>query len=221
MKNNIFIGTIAILFLFASCKTVQYQEFGSFGGGSMTAKQSVTNRKKIEANNETEESKSTSIETSLLPCESNLTQINKVVKFSHSEKTKKQALAKKHTKINIKQALKLIPKIKSTPTKQLLQEIKNQKQIFNYEGENGLMTFGFNVLAYGLMALVFGMILVEFGIKIGNIFLYFGINGSIIGGIIWLGSWLYELSFDYGGLMLGIFLGMVGLTLLIASAFAI
>jgi hypothetical protein len=132
--------------------------------------------------------------TSLSPSESNLTQINKVVKFGNSEKTKNHALAKKHTKINIKQALKLIPKIKSTPTKQLLQEIKNQKQIFNYEGENGLMTFGFNIIMYSLICgvgfFIIGLLAELTGKDRGLGFFIIGLGGGVFGAMIGAGIWL-------------------------------
>jgi hypothetical protein len=171
-----------------SCKQVKYQEFGSFGGGKFSSNKSAATDNKTATSVDLGSKQTVEIEDYDFPTNASNTKIAGVAKLKNP--TSNPKIEHEKSRISIKQVFKSIHKIKSAPKKQLLKEIKNQKQIFNYEGENDLMTIGFNVMMYSLI-LGFGFIILGgmLGIDsnvLGTIGLGGGVFGAIIGGGIWL-----------------------------------
>ena len=126
------------------------------------------------------------------PTNASITKIANIANLKNPASNAKVAHEK--SRISITPVFKAIHKIKSTPKKQLLKEIKNQKQIFGYEGENGAMTLGFNIFMYSLIYVTAWEIA---GILGTNKYLveylsYIGLVGILIGAVIWLiGALIY------------------------------
>ena len=175
-----------------SCKQVKYQEFGSFGGGKFSSNTSAATDNKKATTVNLSSKQTVEIKDYNLPINATNTEIAGVANLKNP--TNKSKIAHEKSRISIKQVFKAIHKIKSTPKKQLLKEIKSQKQIFNYEGENDLMTFGFNVLMYCLicgLGLIFIGFLAELsGKNNGLMFFLLGLGGGVFGAMIGGGIWL-------------------------------
>ena len=175
-----------------SCKQVKYQEFGSFGGGKFSSNKSLLTDSKTATTVDLESKKTVEIEDYDFPTNASNTKIAGIANLKNPASNPK--IAHEKSRISIKQVYKAIHKIKSAPKKQLLKEIKNQKQIFNYEGENDLMTFGFNVLMYSILTGIglFLIALLIFPLE-KNISTGFGVFGIVIfgfGAMIGAGIWL-------------------------------
>lgn len=171
-----------------SCKQVKYPEFGSFGGGKFSSNTSAATDNKKATSIDLGSKQTVEIKDYNLPINATNTEIAGVANLKNP--TNKPKIAHEKSRISIKQVFKAIHKIKSTPKKQLLKEIKSQKQIFNYEGENDLMTIGFNVMMYSLIW-GFGFILLGGMLGLDSIVLAYidlavGIFGAVIGAGIWL-----------------------------------
>lgn len=94
----------------------------------------------------------------------------------------------------IKQACKAIPKSNATNLKELKKEYKSLKQIFGYDGENLIMTIGYNILIYSIFIGV-GLILLAFlaeatGKNNGLVLFILGLPTLVFGALIGAGIWL-------------------------------
>ncbi len=175
-----------------SCKQVKYQEFDSFGGGKFSSNKSAATNNKTATSVDLGSKQTVEIEDYDFPTNASITKIANIANLKNPASNAKVAHEK--SRISITPVFKAIHKIKSTPKKQLLKEIKNQKQIFGYEGENGAMTLGYNILMYsiltGLGLLLIGLLILPFEKNVSNGFGVFGLAifgfGAIIGGGIWL-----------------------------------
>jgi len=175
-----------------SCKQVKYHEFGSFGGGKFSSNKSLLTDSKTATTVDLESKKTVEIEDYDFPTNASNTKIAGIANLKNPASNPK--IAHEKSRISIKQVYKAIHKIKSAPKKQLLKEIKNQKQIFNYEGENGLMTFGFNVIMYSLICgvgfFIIGLLAELNGKGNGLGFFIIGLGGGVFGAMIGAGIWL-------------------------------
>ncbi len=175
-----------------SCKQVKYQEFGSFGGGKFSSNKSAATNNKTATSVDLGSKQTVEIEDYDFPTNASNSKIASIANLKNPSSNAKVAHEK--SRISINQVFKAIHKIKSTPKKQLLNEIKNQKQIFGYEGENGAMTLGYNILMYSILTgvglLLIGLLILPFEKNVSNGFGVFGLAifgfGAIIGGGIWL-----------------------------------
>ena len=175
-----------------SCKQVKYQEFGSFGGGKFSSNTSAATDNKKATTVNLNSKQTVEIKDYNLSINATNTEIAGVANLKNP--TNKPKIAHEKSRISIKQVFKAIHKIKSTPKKQLLKEIKSQKQIFGYEGENGAMTLRYNILMYSILTSVglflLSLLILPFEENVSTGFGVFGLAifvfGAMIGGGIWL-----------------------------------
>lgn len=169
-----------------SCKQVKYQEFGSFGGGKFSSNKSVVTDNKKATTADFGSKQTVDSEDYDFATNASITKIAGIANLKNPASNPK--IAHEKSRISINQVFKAIHKIKSTPKKQLLKEIKHQKQIFGYEGENGAMTLGFNILIFSLMWSIACLFMLSMGADkwVMGYMAFGGVFGAIIGGGIWL-----------------------------------
>lgn len=169
-----------------SCKQVKYQEFDSFGGGKFSSNKSAATNNKTATSVDLVSKQTVEIEDYDFPTNASNSKIASIANLKNPSSNAKVAHEK--SRISITPVFKAIHKIKSTPKKQLLKEIKNQKQIFGYEGENGAMTLGFNILIFSLMWSIACLFMLSLGADkwVMGYLAFGGVFGAIIGGGIWL-----------------------------------
>jgi hypothetical protein len=105
-----------------SCKQVKYQEFGSFGGGRFSSNKSAATDNKPATSVDLGSKKTLEIEDYDFPKNASNTKIAGNVNLKNP--TSNAKVAHEKSRISINQVFKAIHKIKSTPKKQLLKEIK-------------------------------------------------------------------------------------------------
>lgn len=194
LKHRFLFGLIAIVIATFSCKQIQYQEFNTFGSGKTSGNHPIYSKTK-------NADLSTLVNNHIDQIDSIKT-LNDAITTTHPESS---ALQKSNSSVHqnsrkslnlneLNQAFNAIPKTKATNFKDLIKEYKNKKQIFNYEGDNFLMYFGFNILMYsivvGLGLAFLGVLAETTGKDNGLFFSILGLGifgfGAMIGGGIWL-----------------------------------
>ncbi len=177
------------MFVFTSCKQTKYTEVRFGGNGIYSVENGSQHLIKREMLKQCGEKES-------LECQNPETHSNSIV-------YKELEIIKPHKRKNNKHLIPLIKeRIANLKIPKSNAEIKktiqsNKKLIFNYEGENNAMTWGFNLIMYSLIFLAFSALTsnpnhidTETAIAIGGaIFVLF------VGAVMYFIGWIVSLSY--------------------------
>ncbi len=196
-----------IILLLGSC-SLRYNEFNDLGfcGGMQSQKLKKANNSEAQLNFLSKAKKA----ESLLKSENKQTVFLDTFEFgaTHSNDRKHNPVTRKTLK-KLNNILR--PMVPSLLKGKFDKKMESRASIFGYEGENNGMTIGFNIFMYGLIASLFfiaiykmgnynidgnlkqGVMLIPDGCLIAFLIIVWSII-TIIGGLIFLISWLVSLS---------------------------
>jgi len=203
MKKIVYLFCIIILVVSCSPKFTEINDQG-FGGGMNVNQFKLANKNESELNLSLE-SKKDKVVINSEPEQTGLLDSTELTSVQSNIKKQDVKPNKTVTKLN-KIFYPLMPK----SVKQKFEKtIKSKSNIFGYQGDNDGMNIGFNMFIYGLFVLVFCLVMAIVMISLYysnsngtfyiflaffvNFIAYLGLISTVIGGLVFLISWIVSL----------------------------